>query len=173
MNSVVIYRSKYGASARYARMLAETLGCECLDIQTLTPECLREYDPVIAGGGIYAGSVACASFLKKLHKRFPEKRLLVFAVGASTFDAQEAAKVRRQNFRDDLSEIPFVYCRGVYDESVMSWKDRTLCRMLRSALKKNPPQRPEPWAQALCEAEGKRCDWVDQRFLAPLFEILS
>lgn len=25
MNSVVIYRSKYGASARYARMLAETL----------------------------------------------------------------------------------------------------------------------------------------------------
>lgn len=32
MNAVVIYRSKYGSTARYAHMLAQKLDCPCREI---------------------------------------------------------------------------------------------------------------------------------------------
>lgn len=172
MKPVVIYRSKYGSAKRYAHLLARKLGCACRDLQKLSVEDLREFDPVIAGGGIYAGRVACAAFVKKVHRRFPEKRLLVFAVGASPFNEQETEQIRRVNFGEELGSVPFAYCRGAYDESIMSWKDRTLCQMLRRAFRKHPPENSPPWAEALCEADGKRCDWVDERFLQPLLEFL-
>ena len=172
MNAVVIYRSKYGSTARYAHMLAQKLDCPCREIRGLKVEKLAGFDTVLAGGGLYAGRVSCVPFLKKFCAKMPQKRVLVFGVGASPLDAEEVEKIRRANFQGPLEHIPFVYCRGACDEQVMTWKDRTLCRLLRRSLEKNPPASMPPWAEALQEADEKRCDWVDESFLQPLLNQL-
>lgn len=146
MNAVVIYRSKYGSTARYAHMLAQKLDCPCREIRGLKVEELAGFDTVLAGGGLYSGRVSCVPFLKKFCAKMPQKRVLVFGVGASPLDAEEVEKIRRANFQGPLEHIPFVYCRGACDEQVMTWKDRTLCRLLRRSLEKIrlPRCRPGP-----------------------------
>lgn len=50
----------------------------------------------------------------------------------------------------------------------MSFKDRTLCKLLQKSLAKQDPSTFAPWQTALMEAQGQICDWVDEKYLAPL-----
>ena len=58
--------------------------------------------------------------------------------------------------------------RGAWDESAMSFKDRTLCRMLQKAVAKKDPASCEPWETALLEASGRSCSWIDKKYLEPV-----
>ena len=109
MNAVVIYRSKYGSTARYAHMLAQKLECPCREIRGLKVEELAGFDTVLAGGGLYAGRVSCVPFLKKFCAKMPQKRILVFVVGASPLDAEEVEKIRRANFQGPLEHLSLIH----------------------------------------------------------------
>ena len=61
----------------------------------------------------------------------------------------------------------------MWDEEAMSWKDRTLCRMLKKMVAKQDPETYEPWQKALVSAEGKQCDWTDREFLKPILKELK
>ena len=41
----------------------------------------------------------------------------------------------------------------------MSFKDRTLCNLLRKAVAKKDPSDYEIWEKALMEAGDNNCDW--------------
>lgn len=71
-----------------------------------------------------------------------------------------------------LKNIPCFYCRGAWDERIMSFKDRTLCKMLQKSVSKKPSAHA-PWEVALMEAMGKKCDWTDETYLTPLMDYFS
>ncbi len=50
----------------------------------------------------------------------------------------------------------------------MSFKDRTLCNMLRKAVSKKDPADLEIWEKALIEAGEDKCDWTDRKYIGPL-----
>ena len=54
----------------------------------------------------------------------------------------------------------------------MSWKDRTLCNMLKKAIAKKDPDTYEPWMKALMSAVDKACDWTDKEYLGPLLDYI-
>lgn len=54
----------------------------------------------------------------------------------------------------------------------MSFKDRTLCRMLQKAVAKKDPDDYEPLMAALMCAVGQKCDWTDKEYLKPLLEFV-
>jgi menaquinone-dependent protoporphyrinogen oxidase len=56
MRALIVYRSKYGASAECARRIAACLNAECdvADLKELKPD-PAQYDLIIVGGSIYAG----------------------------------------------------------------------------------------------------------------------
>ncbi len=66
MNGIIVYRSKYGASKKYAEWLAEETGFRCVSIKEVKTDELASCDTVIVGGGIYASGFAFTSFLKKM-----------------------------------------------------------------------------------------------------------
>ena len=72
-----------------------------------------------------------------------------------------------------LAEIPLFYGRGAWDEGGMTFKDRTLCRLLQKSVAKKDPSTYEPWMQALMCAAGQTCDWTDKAYLTPLLEFLG
>lgn len=75
--------------------------------------------------------------------------------------------------KGELSNIPCFYCRGAWDMEAMSFKDRTLCNMLRKAVSKESPDEYEIWEEALMAAGDDKCDWTDKKYLNPIIEYVK
>lgn len=167
---VVIYQSKYGATKKYAEWLTEELLCDLIETKKATIEQIEKYDVIILGGGIYATGIAGISFLKKHYERLKNKKIIVFAVGASPYDEKAMAALKERNFKMEFSHIPFFYCRGAWNEEIMSWKDRTLCNLLKKTVAKKDPDTYEPWETALMQAIGSNFDWTDKENIKQIVE---
>lgn len=165
---MILYKSKYGATKKYAKWLQEATGYDCMETKNANVKMLKEYDTVILGGGVYASGIAGLSFLKKNIVNLSDKRIAVFCVGASPYDEGAIDQIRKLQLKDELSDIPLFYCRGAWNEEIMSFKDRTLCKMLQKAVAKQDPDTYEPWQKALMCAVNQTCDWTDKKYLEPV-----
>ena len=130
---IILYRSKYGATKKYADWLVEETGFDCMETKNAKTEDLQQYDVIILGGGVYASGIAGLQFLKKNVAQLAGKKTAVFAVGASPYDEEAIMQITDMHFKDALSNIPLFYCRGAWDEEKMKFMDRTLCKMLQKA----------------------------------------
>ncbi len=172
-NGIVLYQSKYGATKRYADWLREETGYECVEIKKAKAESLQKCDVIILGGGVYASGIAGLQFLKKNMRKLTDKKIVVFAVGASPYDENAIRQIKDMHFKDELSNIPLFYCRGAWDEEKMKPVDKTLCNMLQKVVAKQNPEEYEPWQKALMCSVGQKCDWTDQSYLEPLLKYVK
>ena len=170
---IILYRSKYGATAKYAEWLAEETCFDIMQTRKASVEKLRRYDTIVLGGGVYASGIAGIGFLRKNLKQLQGKRLAVFCVGASPYEEKAFEELSAHNLKDGLKGIPCFYCRGAWNEAEMSFPDRTLCRLLMKSVEKKDRETLEPWERALMEASGKSCDWTERRYLTPLIDFLK
>lgn len=169
---IILYQSKYGATKKYAEWLRDETGYDCIETTKTRVVLLQEYDTIILGGGVYASGILGLQFLKKNINHLNTKKLAVFCVGASPYDEKAIHQIREMHFKGALQEIPLFYCRGAWDEEKMTFRDRTLCRMLQKAVAKQNPENYEPWQKALMCAIGQKCDWTDKKYLEPLIAYL-
>ena len=173
MNGVILYQSKYGATKRYADWLSEETGFPCMETRTADIHEIAKYDTIILGGGIYASGIAGLSFLKKNIGKLKGKKILVFCCGASPYDENALQQIREHNLKDSLSDIPLFYCRGAWDMDAMSFKDRTLCSLLRKVVARKDPADYEIWERALMEAGNHKCDWTDKKYMEPILKCVK
>lgn len=168
---VVLYKSKYGATKKYAQLLKKKLNCDVLENKNITIAQLQQYDTIILGGGIYAGGIAGRTTLEKYYQELKKKQLLIFAVGASPYDEKNLKNLR---LKSELKDIPLFYCRGAWNEKIMSFKDRTLCSVLKKMVAKKASATREPWEAALMEAMGGGSfDWTNEAYLTPILNYIN
>lgn len=172
-NGIILYQSKYGATKKYVDWLKEGTGYECIETKKAKIELVLKYDVVVLGGGVYASGIAGLHFLKKNMSSLTEKKIAVFAVGASPYDEKAILQIKELHFKDALGSVPLFYCRGAWDEEKMTFRDRTLCKILQKAVAKQNPEEYEPWQRALMCSVGQKCDWTDRKYLEPLLKYLS
>lgn len=170
---IILYQSKYEATKKYADWLTERTGYDCIETKNAKATQLQNYDVIILGGGVYASGIAGLHFLKKNMSSVADKKIAVFAVGASPYDEKAILQIKEMHFKDVLCDVPLFYCRGAWDEEKMTFGDRTLCRMLQKAVAKQNPDEYEPWQKALMCAVGQKCDWTDKMYLEPLLEFIE
>ena len=169
---MILYQSKYGATKKYADWLQEETGYDCVETKNAKVANLQNYDVIILGGGVYASGIAGLQFLKKNIGQLADKKIAVFAVGASPYDEKAIMQIREMHFKDALRNISLFYCRGAWDEEKMKFVDKTLCNMLKKAVAKQNPDEHEPWQKALMRAVGKKCDWTDKIYLEELIKYI-
>ena len=165
---VILFQSKYGATQKYAKWLAEELEFDCIETKHADVKTVEKYDTIILGGGIYASGIAGLSFLRKNYSAFQGNKVAVFCVGASPFEDSAFRQIVDHNFKGAIAGIPCFYCRGAWDEEKMTFGDRTLCKMLQKAVSKKDPADYEIWEKALMCAVNQKCDWTDKSFLEPI-----
>ena len=170
---IILYQSKYGATKKYADWLVEETGYDCIETKDAKVANLQNYDVVILGGGVYASGIAGLQFIKKNIGRLGNKKIVVFAIGASPYDEKAIMQIREMHFKDELRNIPLFYCRGAWDEEKMKFTDRTLCKMLQKVVAKQNPDEYEPWQKALMCAAGQKCDWTDKAYLEALLKYIE
>ena len=106
---IILYQSKYGATKKYADWLVEETGFDCVETKNAKVVNLQEYDVIILGGGVYASGIAGLQFLKKNIGQLADKKIVVFAVGASPslrvlIEALSASSsIRRSDFVEHCS----------------------------------------------------------------------
>jgi len=173
MKGIIIYKSKYGATRKYAHWLAKKTGFQCIEMDKVSLKTVQQYDTVIFGGGVYASGVPGFSFLRKHIDQLAGKKILTFCCGASPFDQKFFDEVTAKIFTDKLAGIPCFYCRGAFDMKNMTFKDRTLCRMLRKMLAGKDPSTYEVWEEAIMSvSEDEAGDWTDPKYLEPILSAL-
>ena len=170
MKGIILYQSKYGATKKYVKWLAEITGYDYIETKQAHMKTVSQYDMIVLAGGIYASGISGLSFLKQHISELKKKRIAVFCVGASPFDEDAFQHMYEHNFKGSLHGIPCYYGRGAWDEKAMSFKDRTLCKMLQKVVAKKEPATYEPWEKALMCAVGQSCDWTDKTYLQPLLK---
>lgn len=169
---IIIYQSKYGATKKYAGWLREMTGFVCEETSKAVWREAARYETIVVCGGIYASGIAGLSLLKKNINMLKDKKIVIFAVGASPYDDKALSQIKEHNLKNELKNIPLYYGRGIWDESRMKFVDRTMCKMLQKSVAKKEPSAYEPWMKALMCSIGQTCDWTDQKYLMPLLESL-
>lgn len=173
MNGVIVYKSKYGATRKYAEWLVEETGFDIVESSNAKINEIQKYDVIILGGGIYATGIAGISFLRKNIKALQDKKLIVFCDGASPLDDDAFEEIKKHNMKEDLKNIPCFYCRGGWDLEAMSFIDRNMCKLLRKSVSKKDPNELEIWEKALVAAGDEKCDWTDKKYLKPILEAIN
>lgn len=158
MKGIILYKSKYGATKKYADWLSEKTQFPCIETNKAKLSDVKSRDIILLGGGIYASGIAGLSFLRKHIDDLAGKIIIVFCDGASPYDKDAFNEIVRHNMKGKLSEIPCFYCRGAWNVEAMNAVDRNLCRMLRKAVAKKPPSEYALWEKALMAAGETPCD---------------
>ena len=172
-NGIIIYQSKYGATKKYVDWLTERTNYDMIETSKARINELINYDCVILCGGIYASGIAGLSFLKKNIHQLQHKKIAIFCVGASPYDQKAFEEIKKHNLKGSLEGLPIFYGRGAWNENQMTFKDRTLCKLLHKAITQKDPSAYEPWMKALMSAAGQTCDWTEQMYLEPLLEYIK
>jgi menaquinone-dependent protoporphyrinogen IX oxidase len=135
MKAVVIYKSKTGFTKKYAEWITEELAADIFDISKEYVD-LSAYDTVIYGGGLYAVGINGVKLITKNLDKLKDKKVVVFATGASPYRKEAENEVRNKNFTSmELKHIQFFYLRGGFDYSKLTSIYKVIMTLLKWKIK--------------------------------------
>lgn len=170
MKTIVVYKSKYGYTEKYAQWLAESLGCDIKENASLTD--VMGYDTIIYGGGIYAGRINGVKLIAKNLGKLAGKKLVLFAVGSNAGRPDELEAFWEKALDKTVREqVPHFYLRGGFDYGRTGGIDRFMMNMLKKMLlKKNTLTEDE---KGLLAAYDTPFDFTDRGNLEKMLEFFS
>lgn len=163
METIVIYKSKYGSTKQYAERIAQELGCQCFDAKDIKAEDLTEYDNIVYGGGLYAEVINGLSLITKNIEKLKDKKIAVFSTGITPLDCSDYydKMVIEKNFKNGLPEnIKVFNFLGKMVLSELSLVHRTALKSLKKIMSnKENPTDMEKLLIELCDADGDFSDF--------------
>lgn len=131
---IVIYKSNTGFTEKYANWIAEELNCHAVSLEKISLSKIAQYEIVIFGGGIHAGTVNGIRFVKNNLSPFHNKKIIVFATGATPPIPEEIERFRITNIPTDV-DIAFFYFQSGMNYANMRGTDKMLMGLLKTFLK--------------------------------------
>lgn len=136
MKTVVIYKSKTGFTKKYAQWIAEDLSADIFESSSINMNMLDSYDTVIYGGSLYAVGITGVKLITQNIDKLKDKRLVVFATGASPSREDVINEVVNKNFTPEQQKyIKFFYLRGGFNYSKLNPFDKFLMTLLKWKMK--------------------------------------
>ena len=171
MSTIVIYKSKYGATKTYAKWIAEALCCNAVDAKTVKADHLKKYDTVIYGGGLYAEVIAGLSLITKNEEALKNKKVIVYTTGLTPVDCRDYydKMVIEKNFKNGVPENIKIYnFLGKMIISELSLPHRAAIKTLKKIMSgKENPSDMEKLLIELCDSDG---DFTDKNSIGELVE---
>lgn len=140
VKALVIYGTRYGATANTSEIIAEVLRQEGFEVRVINAkddklQSISEYELIVVGSGIQMGrwTTEPEKFLKKFQKELSHKKLALFVCCGSAHPltkgeemTKEIEDARRKYLEEkaakyNLHPIALGLFGGVYDFNKMSW----------------------------------------------------
>ena len=171
MKTVVVYKSKYGSTKKYAQWISEELNCDIFDIKNITIDFLSEYDVIIYGGGLYAEVINGLYIITKNISKLKNKKIIVYTTGITPLDIRDYYDklVYEKNFKtDETRKIKVFNFLGKMILEELSPVHRTALKSLKKIMSmKEKPSDMEKLLIKLCDADG---DFSDKEAIKELVE---
>lgn len=172
MSGIILCRSKYGASAKYAEWLSQETGFKVIDTKKADIKEVEKYDTIVLGGGVYASSIAGISFLKKNIGVLKGKKIYIFACGMAPCSDEVFGILKEHNLKGELADIPLFYYQGIWNIDDLSFTDKAMMKLYIKMLEKKDPAELKSYDRPMMEVKDKKCDWTDKKNLGPLLELI-
>lgn len=167
--TVVIYKSKYGSTERYARWIGEDLDCPVIKAEDFSKKDFEKYDNIIFGGCVHAGGIMGFDLIKKAARHLQDKKIVVFAVGLNIMNKETRMQLREINFdKKRVAGMTCYYCPGAYDPDVIKGIDAPIMKMMVSMLEDKSPQETTEDDRKLLEGVKNGIDMVDRQYIEPI-----
>ncbi len=167
---IVVYKSKTGFTEKYARWIADDLGCDAICLEKISISELTQYDVVIFGGGIHAGTINGIKFIKNNLSLFKDKKIIVFATGATPPIQEEIERFRKTNIPVG-EDIEFFYFQSGMNYAKMHGTDRVLMGVLKTVLKMK--KNKSDIEQGTVDAIQNSYDYSDHIQIDPLINFVN
>ena len=140
-NTAVIFKSRYGATRKYAMHIAQELEAELYDLDRVKKFDFDKIDTIVLGGGIYAGKVNGIKFIASNAEKLLGKTIIVFTTGMAdptvAKNAQNNIKSVNKSLPKELQSKVHVYgFRGGIYYSKMSFMHKMMMSMLKKMIEK-------------------------------------
>ncbi len=136
---VVIYKSKYGTTKRYAGWIALKLEADLYEVSDIRNKDLNNYDIIIFGGPLYVGKIKGASFINKNVDRLLDKKLIVFTVGMMSDNESYKNEMIKSNFDEKIYiNMKLFYFRGKFNYNELNLIDKVLMKFMKGKIESKP-----------------------------------
>lgn len=136
MKTAVVYKSKTGYTRKYAEWIAEALSADIFEASKVKVIMLTQYDAIVYGGSLYASGIIGVKLITENIDKLKDKKLVVFATGASPSRDDVIDEVLDKNFtKEQQNYIKFFYMRGGFNYSKLNLIDKFLMTLLKLKIK--------------------------------------
>ncbi|MDF2614035.1 MAG: flavodoxin [Clostridia bacterium] len=142
MKTVIVYATKHGAAEKCAKMLKKKMegDVSLIDLKQVKQLNVSEYDKVIIGGSIYAGTIQkeVTEFCRQNIQILKQKQvgLFITCMNESSADSQLSSV-----FPKELLDIAAakVACGGEFNFKDMNFMEKLIIKMITKAQTKDNP----------------------------------
>lgn len=160
----VIYKSKYGATKRYAGWIALKLGADLYELSDIVKNDLKQYDRIIYGGPLYRGKIKGIKFITNNYDNIKDKKISLFIVGMKSFEESYINTTLLNNIDEDIiNNIDVFYFRGKLNYKELSIKDRIVIYGLREKITDKYQQDISADEKIILEIINKPIDYIDKK----------
>lgn len=174
MDTIVVYKSKYGSTKQYALWIAEAIGCEAVDAKKIKADYLEKYDNIIYGGGLYAEVISGVNLITKNMDRLKDKKIAVFSTGITPLDCRDYYDklVIEKNFKPEmLDKIKVFNFMGKMVLDELSLPHKAALKALKKLMSsKENPTEMEKLLITLCDTDG---DFTDKEAIRELVDYIK
>jgi flavodoxin len=132
-NTVVIYKSISGFTKKYAEWIAQELNGDLFTLADIDQNIFKNYNTIIFGGSLHMVGILGVDIIKRnLQGSLKNKKVIVFATGASPFSDDIQLEVMNKNFTDyEKKLLKFYYFRGGFNFSRLDLFNKFLMTLLK------------------------------------------
>lgn len=133
MRTLILYKSRYGATKQYAQWLKEDIpASEIESIDWFVPSNLEKYDQVIIASRTYLGDIQARDFIESNWSKLKTKRVFLLAVGLIfNGDAKKTFEKLPEEIR---STIGYLKVPGRIDNSQLSIADKFIEKVMHKTI---------------------------------------
>lgn len=170
----VIYKSKYGATKRYAGWIALKLDADLYEVSDIRRKDLKAYDTIIYGGPLYIGKIKGIKFIINNYEYIKDKKLSVFMVGMREFDEDYINSILEDNIpKQVINNIKTFYFRGKMNYQELSLKYKILMTGLRVSISNKKQSDISNDEKMILEVIDKPIDYIDKKSIDILLNNVS
>lgn len=164
-DSIILYKSAYGFTKKYAEWIADALKCDCIDINNF--DFNGDYKTIIFGGGLYAGKINGIKTLIKNYDKIKDKKVIIFTVGVADVNDSDNVKnivssAKKQMPEEMFSKIKLFHLRGGMDYGKMSFIHQCMMWFMKTMLSKKPENERSDSDRAVIDNYGGKFDFSDR-----------
>ena len=170
----VIYKSKYGATKRYAGWIALKLDADLYEVSDIRRKDLKAYDTIIYGGPLYIEKIKGIKFIINNYEYIKDKKLSVFMVGMREFDEDYINSILEDNIpKQVINNIKTFYFRWKMNYQELSLKDKILMTGLRVSISNKKQSDISNYEKMILEVIDKPIDYIDKKSIDILLNNVS